>query len=231
MYEALAPHYREYSGTKAAYLEAIDQIILAGIPQGARSMLDVGAGDGVRAARIAQSANISRLVLAEPNQAMAELCRQQQGLEVWEVSAEDLPQTDERFDVITCLWNVLGHVPDRRSRMVALQNMARLLSPEGAVFFDVNNRYNASSYGWMKIAARIVVDALSPSDRRGDAQFVLELDGRLIPGMGHLFTPAEVAQLLRDSSLRFRRRCVVDYRTGSLRRTVLGGQLLYEVGA
>ena len=48
----LAPHYRDYSASKAPYLDAIDKIIVDRIPAGARSLLDVGAGDGVRAVKI-----------------------------------------------------------------------------------------------------------------------------------------------------------------------------------
>jgi len=230
MYDALAPHYRDYSGTKAAYLAAIEQIVVTRVPKGARSMLDVGAADGVRAARIASALKVSTLVLAEPSEAMAALCRQQQASAVWQVGAESLPETDARFDVITCLWNVLGHVADTRTRILALRNMGRLLAPEGLLFFDVNNRYNASSYGWLRVAGRVVLDALIPSEERGDAQFTLAIYGKVIASMGHLFTPAELSQLLRISGLRTRNRYVVDYGTGSLRRMVFGGQLLFEVG-
>lgn len=230
MYDALAPHYREHSNKKAAYLEAVERIVIQRIPPGARSLLDVGAGDGVRAVRIAQARQISTLVLAEPCEAMIALCRQQPATEVWPVAAEALPETSQRFDVITCLWNVLGHVSDHAARVTALQNMRRLLAENGVIFFDVNNRYNARSYGWLEIVRRIFQDLLNPSEAHGDASFDWHIDGKTIRAMGHVFKPGEVANLVCEAELKVNRRYVVDYQTGQQLRFVFGGQLLCEVG-
>ena len=61
------------------------------------------------------------------------------------VAAEDLP-ANERFDVITCLWNVLGSVVDSDRRLRALKKMGSLLTEHGRLFVDVNNRYNARAW-------------------------------------------------------------------------------------
>jgi hypothetical protein len=60
IYDALAPHYREYAGGKSAYLAAVDRFVLENLPAGADSLLDVGAGDGVRAMALAREAGIRR---------------------------------------------------------------------------------------------------------------------------------------------------------------------------
>ena len=64
MYDALASQYRQYSMAKAAYIEAVDRLVVQHIPPRAESLLDVGAGDGVRAVRIAQARGISTVVLS-----------------------------------------------------------------------------------------------------------------------------------------------------------------------
>lgn len=228
MYDTLAPHYRDYSAGKAPYLDAIDKIIVDRIPVEARSMLDVGAGDGIRAVKISRARQLSELVLAEPSAAMVVLCQQLPVSEVWQVAAQELPETERRFDVITCLWNVLGHVPSAPERLVALQKMRELLKPEGVLFFDVNNRYNALSYGWLQVMGRLFYDLCFPDNTKGDATFHWAIDGETITAMGHVFTPREINCLLCEAGLRVRRRYVVDYRTGQSRRFVFGGQLLYE---
>ena len=77
--------------------------------------------------------------------------------EVWRARAEELAsggfESAERFDVITCLWNVLGHVPTAEKRLHALSAIASLLTPNGRFFLDVNHRYNARSYGVFPTAA------------------------------------------------------------------------------
>ena len=76
-YDRLAPYFRSYSQTRAAYLSAVDRIILQRISPHARSLLDVGAGDGVRATRLASAHTLSRLVLSDPSEEMAARCRRQ----------------------------------------------------------------------------------------------------------------------------------------------------------
>ena len=229
MYDTLALHYREYSDSKAAYLEAIDRLVIGRMPPGTKSLLDVGAGDGVRAVRIAQARQITTVVLAEPSEVMVVKCREQQVTDIWPVSAENLPDTGQRFETITCLWNVLGHIPHHAERVKSLQNMRRLLAPEGIIFFDVNNRYNARAYGWVQTLGRMLYDFIRPSETNGDVSFDWHVDGKVIPSMGHLFTPGEVARLLREAELQLRHRYVINYRTGQQGRFVFDGQLVYEV--
>lgn len=226
-YDFLAPVFRSYSQSRAAYLEAIDRIVDGRMPPGAASMLDVGAGDGVRAWRIAQVRRVPRLVLAEPNGAMAEQCRALPGAEVWDVPAEDLPEGGQQFDVITCLWNVLGHVPNGRARLTALRKMGALLSGRGRIFLDVNNRYNARAYGWAATLGRALYDRVHPSEANGDVSYTWRVGSRAVRSRGHVFTPGEMKRLIREAGLRVDARHVVDYETGRRHRSVLRGQLFY----
>lgn len=226
-YDVLAPFFRSYSQTRAAYLDAIDRIVESRMPMDARSMLDVGAGDGVRAWRIAHVCRVPRLVLVEPDRAMADHCRALAGAEVWDVAAEDLPWGGQEFDAITCLWNVLGHVPGGRARLVALRKMGALLSRRGQIFLDVNNRYNAVAYGRVITLGRALYDRVCPAEANGDISYTWRVGGRLVRSRGHVFTPGEMKRLINDAGLRVNARHVVDYETGRQHRSVLRGQLFY----
>lgn len=229
-YDRLAPHYRAYASTRAAYLDAVDRFIVAHSPRAAR-MLDVGSGDGVRAVGIARAIDAARVVLCEPSEAMAASCRAQPVACVWTCTAQCLPHCDERFDVITCLWNVLGHLPDHGSRVAALAGMRRLLSPGGTLFCDVNNRHNANAYGHARVMLRRLIDSLIPDERRGDSQFEWAIEGECIPAAGHLFTPAEMQGLTREAGLVVEERLAVDYLSGRSSRGASQGQLLYRLSA
>jgi SAM-dependent methyltransferase len=229
-YDKLAQHFRSYSESRAAYLDSIDRLILRRLPAGATSMLDVGSGDGVRAARLAARCSVSRLILSDPSDEMVSRCRLLEGVaEVWCVAAEELPDVAERFDIITCLWNVLGLVSDTASRVEALRRMRSLLSPEGRIFLDVNNRYNARAYARLKTAGRVLYDLLRPSDANGDVSFSWRVGGRLIETRGHVFRPGETARLIAEAGLKVMNRHVVDYETGESRGSVFAGQLFYEL--
>lgn len=226
-YDRLAPAYLALSKRREPYLRSIGREIVARIPSGSRSLLDIGAGDGLRAARIAESARIARVVLVEPSPAMAGLAKT--AAEIWRIRAEELnsrPVT-ERFDAIICLWNVLGHVHGE-NRSQVLDAAAKLLSPGGRLFLDVNHRYNARTYGWALTSARWLGDALNPDAHSGDATAGWDIgEGRSISTYGHVFTHREIAGLARVAGLNIEERVVIDYADGSLRHMPWLGNLLY----
>ena len=228
-YDALAPHYREYAQKKSAYLDAVDRFILGRVPSGAESLLDVGAGDGVRGMALARKLGMKYTVLCDNSTEMAVRCKEQSPDEVWETRAEELPDTGKHFDVIVCLWNTLGHLLGRNERVRALTKMRNLLKDGGSIFFDVNNRHNAASYGWLRVFARVFVDALYFDERRGNATFDWEIGGKVYPGMGHLFTPREIESIVKESGLSILERKAIDYSTGAFSDSLLKGQLVYMV--
>jgi len=189
----------------------------------------VGAGDGVRAERLAGMVKASCLVLSEPSDGMHALCLARRADEVWQAPAQALPETERTFDVITCLWNVLGHLPGRDARIAALSGMRRLLTPMGQIFCDVNNRHNAKAYGKARVMLRRFIDGLLPDERRGDATFEWVVAGERIPAAGHLFTPGEMRALVASAGLRVVDELAVDYVTGFPSARPWDGQLLYRL--
>src|ERR1700722_2749822 len=118
-YDRIAPVFASLAEQRKPYLDSIDRLVIAGISPGSRSMLDVGAGDGIRSRRIAQSRGISELALLEPSVAM-----QRNGpvdANVRSMRAEDLHQLQAEFETITCLWNVLGHISQPADRVEVLR--------------------------------------------------------------------------------------------------------------
>lgn len=225
-YETLAPHYAGLSQGRAAYLRSVEQIIASHIPAGAHSLLDIGAGDGSRAVRIAAQSAIKRIVLVEPSRAM--VAQAPDGCEVRQVRAEELGETDgEKFDAITCLWNVLGHIRSKRERLCALRAIGALLSSGGRLFLDVNHRYNVRSYGIVATVTRFLGDRLLPGDLRGDVTPTWTIAGRSISTYGHVFTHHEIVELTREAGLDIEERLIVDYNYGNLHRYSFLGNLLY----
>lgn len=230
IYDALAPHYREYAEKRSAYLAAVDGYVLENLPAGAASLLDAGAGDGVRGMALARKAGISKVVLCEPSAQMAARCRTLAPAAVWEVPIEEIPPVQDRFDVILCLWNVLGHLAGAEQRVRALSRLKALLTGNGRIFFDVNNRHNAAAYGWGRVLLRVVADRLAPDERRGDTRFDWSIGGKSFPAMGHLFVPAEIERLVAQAGLSVKDRLAIDYATGARSRSALRGQLAFTAG-
>jgi 2-polyprenyl-3-methyl-5-hydroxy-6-metoxy-1,4-benzoquinol methylase len=224
-YTHVAPHYAGLSSRRCRYLLSVENAVAARISAGSSSLLDVGAGDGLRALRIARKCGIPNIVLVEPSLEMAPAAA---GIaKVLNVRAEELPDTWNKFDVITCLWNVLGHVRGVESRARTMRTMARLLAPEGRCFVDVNHRYNLRSYGVLPTVARFIRDSISYKSENADVTVTWTLADKAISTYGHVFTDREIRHLVDRAGLEIEERIVVDYDSGKIRRFAFTGNLLY----
>jgi SAM-dependent methyltransferase len=188
-------------------------------------MLDVGAGDGTRALRISQARDIAELVLLEPSVAMQ--CKDCSGAKVLPMRAEELHLVEAEFDVITCLWNVLGHIFPAAARLEVLHQFARLVSPQGRIFVDVQHRYNARHYGAIPTTLRFLQDHLRWNETNGDVVVTWDVDQVRCTTRGHVFTHKEFRSLARAAGLNIETRFVVDYATGERRPWTIAGHLLY----
>jgi len=218
-YDLVAPGYAELSERRRAYLDAVDAEISLRVPKGAASLIDVGAGDGRRALQIAKQAGIPQVVLVEPSEGMRQLIPA--GVEVWDERMEALREVGREFDVVLCLWNVLGHVPSRELRVAALRNLGRMCSAGGLVFLDVINRYNVAECGVGAVLRRFL------SSHGGDVPVTWRTDAGEVETRGHVFTAREMEKLFGEAGLSVVERLVLNYRTGRRETRSLAGNLLY----
>lgn len=230
-YDSVAPYYRTISAERAAYLAAVDNCIMQRVNTPVRSFCDIGAADGVRGLNLAKRLEAQKICLCEPSLAMVQLCEQNScagnysNVHIWQGTADNVPDSVGTFDVIVCLWNVLGHMADSQERVRSLKKMASLLAPAGRIFLDVNNRHNAAAYGTLRVCWRRVRDALFFDEKRGDAYYVVDLPNGQVEGMGHLFTPAEINRLCQQAGLHVRDFFSIDYKTGQANASKRCGQL------
>jgi len=224
-YDQIAPAFARIAQKRRQYLDSIDRLVISGITPRSRSMLDVGAGDGTRARRIARARDIEELVLLEPSVAM-----QRGNATVRTTRAEELHLEEGEFDVITCLWNVLGHIFPSAGRLEVLRQFARLVSPQGRIFVDVQHRYNARHYGAIPTALRFLHDRLRWNETNGDVVVSWNVEQVRCTTRGHVFTHREFRSLAQAAGLNIENRFVVDYATGECRRWSIEGHLLYVLG-
>lgn len=227
-YDAFAPYYTAYAETRRHYLKKVEEIVIRHL-HNARSLLDVGAGDGSRTLRIAGAANIARAVLLEPSAGMLAQCVH--GCETWPFGTLEIPNECPQFEAITCLWNVLGHIQDTEQRVFVLSKLKKLLAPGGMMFLDVSHRYNAACYGWGKTLFRAAGDLLIRSDERGNVVVSWQAGEKMIRTNGHVFTHTEMKRLFAAAGLRIQDRWVIHYESGRECRLACLGNLLYKVGS
>jgi 2-polyprenyl-3-methyl-5-hydroxy-6-metoxy-1,4-benzoquinol methylase len=225
-YNAFAPFYSGYAVARTPYLRKVEDVVITHAPR-AGSLLDVGAGDGSRALRIAQATKLTRVVLLEPSAGMRAQCPPD--VEVWPYSASEIPDSGFQFDVITCLWNVLGHLEGAGQRVSALVQCRKMLAPQGMVFLDVSHRYNAESYGWSMTLLRMAGDFFLRSEKRGDVSVTWKAGPKTIHTTGHVFTHREIKRSVSLAGLKILKRWIISYETGRESKLPLRGHLLYQL--
>lgn len=124
-----------------------------------KRVLDIGCGGGILAEAMARcSASVTGIDLAEAPLEVARLHQLELGIEVnyRHISAEELAEAEPAgFDVVTCM-EMLEHIPDPAS---AIQACARLVKPDGHVFFSTINR-TPKSYMFAIIGAEYLLQLL-----------------------------------------------------------------------
>ena len=230
-YDRVAPVFGEISLQKKSYLQKIEERIIARIPKRTKSLFDIGAGDGQRAMRIARAAGIGQIILLEPSAKMR--AGSDPSCEVLPIKAEELvkmqPALNREFDVIICLWNVMGHIRGEY-RGEIFRMMARMLARNGLMFVDVNHRYNMKAYGTLKTVARMFGDTFMPSKQKGDVIVRWNISGVRCSTYGHVFREHEMEKLIAGTGLEVVEKIFVDYETGETRRSPFDGNLFYVLG-
>ncbi len=124
-----------------------------------KSVVDVGCGGGILAEAMAKlGARVKGIDLSEKalKVAMLHLLESRLDVNYEEISAEALAQREPgQYDALTCM-EMLEHVPDPASTVRAC---ARLVKPDGNVFFSTINR-NPKSYLLAVIGAEYVLRLL-----------------------------------------------------------------------
>jgi 2-polyprenyl-6-hydroxyphenyl methylase/3-demethylubiquinone-9 3-methyltransferase len=161
----------------------IDQVA----PIAGRKVLDVGCGGGILSEAMAhRGATVKGIDLSERALKVAGLHQMESkaGVEYEKISAEELAaRAPGTFDIVTCM-ELLEHVPDPASTVVACAALAR---PGGHMFFSTINR-NPKSYLLAIIGAEYILRML-PRGTHDYARFI---------------KPSELAQTCRAAGLEVR---------------------------
>ena len=212
IYDTLAPNYRSVSARKLRYLRSVDSLVVRNCPLISARFLDVGCGDGVRTAAIAGAANAVAVDVIDVSPEMVKRAKKRfAGARC--IAIKDY-KTSHKYNVITALWNVFGHIPEK-DRTASLERIRELLADGGRFILDVNNRYNIG-YGLINVVRNFIF--------RRPGWFSFKFRGRGFPV--YLYTPAEIKRLLRDAGFRVVRSYGVNYDTGRVSGNLLRGQIV-----
>lgn len=225
-YNKIAALYPEISNERSNYLKAVDNIVFQSITK-CTNYLDVGSGDGLRAIAIAKQISCKSLCLVDNSSILENLVVKplDYNFSIQKVMCSILElDIKEKFDVITCLWNVFGHIGSLYDRERALQNIKKHLSSNGHIIIDVNNRYNIAHYG----KASVMDNYINDHTNNVKAGW-FEIDTQGTTTSVYIHAPLELDDLCSKVGLAVKDFFVVDYSTGSIMNNFFDGQLVYVI--
>lgn len=186
-FSALAAHWWDTAG-ELKTLHEINPLrldfILKRINLCNLDVIDVGCGGGILTESLSKAgANVTGIDLNQSVITVAQLHQLESGTKANYVATSIEAFADDHpgeYDVVTCL-ELLEHVPDPQS---VIDACAKLLKPEGHIFFSTINR-NPKSYLFAIIGAEYVLKLL-PKNTHDYAKFI---------------RPAELAAWMRNAHL------------------------------
>lgn len=226
MYDKLAFGYRDYSRSRAVYLSAVDSVVKQYLKPNC-SVIDFGSGDGVRINNITADITSNLCLIENSDNMLAKIKEQYPHVLTLNQDFSDTHfETKNKYDVATCLWNVLGHLGDKQQISTGLKNIKNAIKPDGVVILDVNNRHNVFQYGW-KAIKNIIKDCFIHNFENGDIKFNISLDSHNIPSCVHIFTKYEIEKLVNAAGFEIKSTFYINYANGGFENSPLFGQLCY----
>lgn len=142
-YSALGDMYESISEQRRLYNSAVDKQFFKVAQSVGRRWLDIGTGDGKRALRLNRALS-KELTVVEPSSLLDDTFEAKNpDVKVIRASFESVGGSG-RFDVISGLWNVVGHVESLEG---FFHKAWHLLDEGGLLFFDANSPFNVRRFG------------------------------------------------------------------------------------
>ncbi|ERT13677.1 class I SAM-dependent DNA methyltransferase [Photorhabdus temperata] len=230
-YNSYAANYSEYLQQHKGYFDVIEADITAvALERNCLSILDIGTGNGVRFSRLLARIRPTRAVAIDESDEMIALAKRScPNTDIITLSLTD-PRLEDvargKFDIITCLSNVLGHIAENQL-IPSLCRIKNLLNPNGLLIFDVNNRYNISSYGLLPVCRNWIKDF---SLSHGGKFVASRTSGsEILRTPVHLFTKSEVIYLLNQCGFLVEKISFHNYTTGKRCSEYFGSILIHAM--
>ena len=226
-YNKVAKDYKEIANKKSKYLSGVNKILISYL-KNKKKILDIGSGDGLRLEYIRKRLPKSKFVAIESSNEMCKLFKKNSRIKIYNLDMKKLNRIkSSNFDAITCLWNVFGHLKNNKERILVLKKIKNKMKPSSTFITDVNNRHNAKSYGYLKVATRIILDRFFFKEERGNTKYNFNIDNKSIKATGHLFTPNEFSNNLKRAGFKITKIYSINYLNGKVMKSLINGQLLY----
>lgn len=156
---------------------------------------------------------VDRCLCFHPNKAiLADISNK--NLSITNNNANTNINTNTKFDIVICLWNVLGHIENENKRIIAFKNIKNITQNNGLLFFDVSNRYNAKHYGIRCVFKNIINNCFLKRKENNIKYFIKITDNLSVKTKSHFFSLKEIKKILKKVGFKIVKIYFIDYKNG-----------------
>lgn len=220
-YDSIAGEYARIKGQRRAYLDKVDSMIINDFYKRSKRILDIGAGDGSRGLKIFKGVEAEAICLVEESNEMIKEIEKLKGVDIFIGSIQQFHSQDE-FDLILCLWNVLGHIDTFPNRVSVLRLLKGFLSANGTIVIDFNNRYNYRQYGVFPVLRNMVRSFFMKESGWFDLK---NKNGE--QSQVYIHSYFEIKNIIAQAGLRVEFLGIIDYGNGKIQNNLFQGQYLF----
>lgn len=218
-YDNLSKTYDQISEKRKKYLDSIDQEILIFLRSiNVSSILDVGLGDGRRSNKYIKTLNFSEKNFygLEPSLKMylKALNNFKEINNIFNKNIESY-ETNKKFNVIMCLWNVIGHVSNLE---IFIKKISKLSGNNGYFIFDFNNIFNIQTYGIYNFVSNLL---LSSFKNKFSYKIMNENNDTVV----NYYNPRYISKILSLNNFQIIKKIHINYQSGAI-GNFLNGQIL-----
>lgn len=209
---------RHASESRRNYIDSVNNIIDKYSQHPIDSYLDLGCGDGIRGDHIINNISPKFSTFVDP--VLEVLQKAKSGLaNEYVCSPIHSLQLNKKYDIITCLWNVFGHIETNQLRLDSLSVIYDLMSEGGVFIIDFNNRYNTSQYGKIPVLTNIFKDLIKVRNR---GWYSLPNNCQV-----YIHSFLETHKMINQTPFKIKKIFYIDYNTGNIVKSKWCGQPLY----
>lgn len=221
-YDSIAGEYALIRSQRRLYLDKVDSIIINDFHQKSKRILDVGAGDGSRGIKIFKNIEADTMCLVEESNEMIKNSENIRGVTIFAGSIQQF-RSQQNFDLILCLWNVLGHINTFQDRVDVLKLLKGILSVNGTIVIDFNNRYNYKQYGVLSVLRNMALTFFI----KEPGWFDLKSKDGTTHSKVYIHSYFEIMKIISQAGLRVESLKIIDYSSGIIQNNLFQGQYLF----
>lgn len=219
-YNKLANNFKSYRLNRIKYNNSIDDILIKYLDN-SLSWLDIGCGDGQRILNISKKLRKmpKKIFCLEPAEKMFILAKKNlENYHNFQLMNQSFSQfsTEFTFSRISALWNVVGHISNRKEFFKQVFNCLEI---GGYFLFDANNRFNIKNYGIKNFIINLFNELIN-SPNKGFFPLFSE-------SYVQISSPHEIKKELSKAGFEILDIIYIDYNDGKITNSILKGQSLF----